>query len=79
VAKLTAKGRKSIKPSNFAVPKGKGSDPSKNQYPIHDKSHAANALARVQQNGTPTEKAMVRRAVTKKYPSLAGAKKKGKK
>ncbi len=63
MAKLTTKGRKRMKTSSFAIP-------SKRKYPINDKSHAINALARVEQNGTPAEKAQVRKAVYKKYPSL---------
>jgi hypothetical protein len=59
---LTAKGRKRIKKSNFALPGGR--------YPIHDASHARNALARVSQHGTPEEKAWVRIAVARKYPGI---------
>jgi len=62
MAKLTAKGRKRVKSSNFALPK--------RRYPIHDISHARNALARVSQHGTPNEKRTVRRKVYAKYPSL---------
>jgi hypothetical protein len=63
MAKLTARGRRQIKTKNFALP-------GKRAYPIQDMSHARNALARVAQHGTPSEKATVRRAVYKKYPSL---------
>jgi len=63
MAKLTTKGRKQIKSKNFAIPNEK-------KYPIYDKSHAVNALARVSQYGTPEEKKKVRAAVYKKYPSL---------
>jgi len=63
MAKLTTRGRKRIKKENFALPKER-------RYPIYDRSHAINALARVAQYGTPEEKAKVRRAVYKKYPSL---------
>lgn len=59
---LTAKGRKRIKESNFALPK--------RRYPIHDIAHARNALARVSQHGSPEEQRRVRRAVERKYPSL---------
>ena len=62
MAKLTARGTKQIKAENFALP-GR-------RYPIQDKSHASNALARVSQNGTPEEKRKVRAKVYKKYPSL---------
>jgi len=63
VAKLTAKARKKIKPKNFALP-------GKRAYPIQDKSHARNALARVSQHGTSAQKSTVRAAVKKKYPSI---------
>ena len=59
-AALTAEDRKHIAPSNFALPKTK-------QYPIHDISHARNALAR--SSGKP-EEAKVKAAVYAKYPSL---------
>jgi hypothetical protein len=62
VAKLTAKGRKRIKGSNFALP-GR-------RYPIHDASHARNALSRVSQHGTDKEKARVRAAVKRRYPGI---------
>ena len=62
MAKLTAKARKKIKTSNFALP-GR-------RYPIEDRSHAANAKARVSQYGTPAEKAAVNRAVARKYPNM---------
>jgi hypothetical protein len=57
------KSRKRIKTKNFALKK-------KRKYPIHDKAHARNALARVAQHGTAAEKKQVRAAVTKRYPSL---------
>ena len=70
MAKLTTKARKKIKTSNFALP-GR-------RYPIHDASHARNALARVSQFGTPAEKAKVRAAVRRKYPGIGKKKKNGK-
>jgi hypothetical protein len=63
MAVLTAKGRKRIAPSNFALPDGR--------YPIHDASHARNALARVSQHGTPGEQKKVKAAVRRKYPGIA--------
>jgi len=71
LARLTARGRKRIKSSNFAVPASKSST-GKAKYPIHDKAHARNALARVSQHGTKAEKALVRKKVRRKYPSLKG-------
>lgn len=63
MAKIPSKTRTAMKSSSFAIP-------SQRKYPIPDKSHAANALARVSANGTPAQKAQVRRAVAKKFPSL---------
>ncbi len=62
MSKLSARGRKNIKKKNFALPGGR--------YPIHDISHARNALSRVAQHGSPAEKARVKAAVYRKYPSL---------
>lgn len=58
--KLSTEGRKDIDDKNFALPKER-------KYPIHDMSHARNALAR--SSGKP-EEAKVRAAVERKYPSL---------
>lgn len=77
MAQLKAKNRKRISKKNFAVPKGKGKNKSKNSYPIHDKNHARNALSRVSQYGTAKEKRMVRSKVRRKFPSI-GKKKKSK-
>lgn len=60
--KLTAKGRKHIKESNFALP-GR-------RYPIHDEAHGRAALQMVAKHGTPSEKKKVRAAVRKKYPNI---------
>ena len=62
MAKLTTRGRKMIKTKNFAL--------SGRRYPIQDISHGRNALARVAQFGTPSEKQTVRQKVYAKYPSL---------
>lgn len=70
MAKLTTKKRNALKSSSFVFPKER-------KYPIHDITHARNALARVAQHGTPAEKAKVRAAVKRKYPSInVGGKKK---
>ena len=61
--KLTTEKRKSLKKGSFAVP-------GERKYPIHDISHARNALSRVAANGTPSEKKQVRAAVHAKYPSI---------
>lgn len=63
MAELTGKKRKSLAKQSFAIP-------GERKYPIHDRAHAANALARVSQHGTPSEKARVRAAVKRKYPGM---------
>jgi len=63
MAELKAKKRNQLPDSSFAIP-------SERKYPIHDREHAANALARVQQHGTPAEQKQVKAAVCKRYPSL---------
>jgi hypothetical protein len=69
VAKLKAAQRNKMKSSEFALPgKGEGkSGKGSGSYPINDRSHAANALAR--SSGKP-EAAAVRRKVLAKYPSM---------
>lgn len=61
-ATLTAKSRKKLPSSAFAIPPDK--------YPIHDEAHARNALARVAQHGSDEEKAKVRAAVKRRYPNI---------
>jgi hypothetical protein len=63
MAVLTAKARKKIPKGEFAIP-------GERAYPIQDKNHARNALARVSQHGSPSEKKRVRAAVHKKYPDI---------
>jgi hypothetical protein len=63
MAKLTSGERSSLPSAVFAIRKGR-------KYPIPDRSHAANALSRVSQFGSPAEKAKVRAAVHQKYPDI---------
>jgi hypothetical protein len=62
---LTAKARKAIPRRDFAIPE---KAPGPGSYPIEDRAHARNALAR--SAGKPVA-ARVRRAVERKYPGLA--------
>lgn len=72
MAKITAKKRRSLPKSSFAVP-------GRRAYPVDTVKRARNALARVAQHGTPAEKAAVKRKVRSRYPSInVGGKKKGK-
>jgi len=63
MTKLTTKARKAIPTKSFALP-GR-------RYPIEDASHARNALARVAQHGSPSEKAAVKAKVHARYPNIA--------
>jgi hypothetical protein len=75
MAKLTTTQRKRLPASSFALPgKGKG-DHGAGSYPIPDKAHARNALARVAQHGTPSEKATVRAKVRARFPAIGQEKK----
>jgi hypothetical protein len=60
---LSTKQRKKLSKKQFALP-------GKRKYPIPDKAHARNALARVAQNGTPAEQKKVKTAVRKRFPSI---------
>lgn len=63
MAKLTTEHRNELSDKQFAVP-------SQRAYPIFDRSHAQNALARVSQYGTSDLKAKVTAAVHRKYPDM---------
>lgn len=68
MARLSGRQRKDLPKSEFA-------EPEKRAYPINDASHARNALARVSQHGTASEKSKVRAEVKKKYPDIKQKKK----
>lgn len=70
MAKLTAAARNKIPSSEFAGPD--------RSYPVEDKNHAKDALARVSQHGGPALQAKVRAKVHRKYPAI-GKKSAGKK
>ena len=61
MAKLSTKARNALPSSAFVFPKTR-------RYPIHDKSHARNALAR---SSGKSEEGKVRAAVNRRYPGLA--------
>ena len=56
--------RSSMPASSFAIP-------SRKAYPINTIGRARNAVARVNQNGSPAEKRQVYSAVRQRYPALA--------
>lgn len=64
--KLDYSERKHLPSESFAIPESRS-------YPIHDESHAKNALARVSQFGSDSEKARVRAAVHRRYPAIGKA------
>ena len=64
MAKLTSAARKSLPKSDFAIP---GKAPGSGSFPLPDRSHARNALARA--SGKPVE-SQVRAAVHRKFPNL---------
>ena len=73
MARLTPSDRRALPKSDFALPERAGTAKGKaagGSYPIPDKAHARNALARVAQHGTPAEKAEVRRRVHERYPDI---------
>lgn len=65
MAKLTGKERSALPAKDFALPSGR--------YPIEDKAHARNALARVAQHGDAAEKTTVSRKVARAFPSIKQA------
>lgn len=62
--KLSYASRKRMSNSTFAIPGAR-------KYPIPDLAHARNALARVAQHGSPSEKARVHHAVAMRFHALA--------
>lgn len=68
MARLTAAQRKALPASDFAGPN--------RSYPINDKSHAANAKARVSEFGSPSLKKKVDAKADKKL-GKRGATKRG--
>ena len=62
MAKLNTADRAALPSKDFAGPD--------RSYPINDASHGRNALARVEQHGTPALKKRVTSAVRRKYPNM---------
>lgn len=63
MAKLSYAKRKGLPQGAFALP-------GERAYPIPDETHARNALARVAQHGSASEKKRVRAAVHRRFPSI---------
>ena len=62
MAVLTTKARKSLPASAFAGP-GRS-------YPIEDRAHARNALARASQHASPELKATITAKVKRRFPNI---------
>lgn len=77
MAVLSTSERKSLPKKSFALPSKR--EGGKGGYPIPNKSHARNALARVSQFGTPSEKSTVRAKVHAKFPGIGSMDKPGSK
>jgi hypothetical protein len=67
MARLTARQRKALPTSDYAVP---GKAPGPGSYPIPDAAHARNALARAAQHAPPAVQATVRAAVRRRFPAI---------
>lgn len=67
MAKLSYQQRKRLPKSSFVVP---SKAPGGGSYPIPDAAHARNALARVSQFGSSSQKARVRAAVHRRFPTI---------
>lgn len=63
MARLTAKRRNALPAKAFAGPE--------RSYPIPDKSHARNALARAAQHASPDVKATIKSKVRRRFPGIA--------
>lgn len=63
MAKLTTNERNSLDKSEFVYP-------GQRKFPINDRAHAANAMARAAQSDVPSIKANVSAAVHRKFPNM---------
>lgn len=66
MARLSYAARKKLPSSSFA-------EPGERKYPIEDAAHARNALARVAQHGSSSEKSAIRAKVRRKFPNIGRA------
>lgn len=65
--KLTAKARRALPKSDFAVP---SASPKSGSYPVPDATHGRLALSMVSRFGSPAEKTAVRKKVASKFPNI---------
>lgn len=62
MAKLTTSGRKQLPNSAFALP-GR-------RFPVEDRAHARNALARAAANASPAEQKTIKAKVASRFPGI---------
>jgi hypothetical protein len=67
MSRLSMWQRRRLPARDFAIPEKR---PGPGSYPINDENHARNALARVEENGTPAEQRRVKAAVHRRYPGI---------
>ncbi len=67
MARLTTQQRKRLPTSSFVVP---AKAPGPGSFPIPDRAHARNALARASQFGSPKVQAAVKRKVQAKFSTI---------
>lgn len=67
MAELSEEQRARLPKSDFVFP---DKAPGSGSYPIPDERHARNALARVEQHGSPAERRKVIAAVSRKFPDI---------
>lgn len=76
MSKITTQERKNLPKKDFALPSTRSNSGGKGGYPIDTEDRARNALARVSQFGSESEKATVRAAVHSKFPDIGDEEKK---
>jgi uncharacterized protein DUF6582 len=64
MSKLTSSERNKLPKGDFGLP-------GQRKYPLNDPNHARNALARVAQHGTKSEKKEIREKVHDRFPGIA--------
>lgn len=70
MSKLDAEEREKLPKEDFALPGKRSHSGGEGGYPIENRGHAQDALARVAQHGSPSEKKEVREKVHEKYPDM---------
>lgn len=67
MGRLSTWQRRRLPARDFAIPERR---PGPGSYPIPDENHARDALSRVSENGTASDRSRVKAAVRRRYPSI---------